>query len=248
MMPSTRFLAFVVALSGATIAGPAFAQGEASCSGGSPLFAPQFTAAFKTDPRAFIAGLASGDRDVAEVVRRLVTQSPGVVSATGPDGSSALAAAAKALPAQSGAIARGLAAAAKDCIDARQPDLATAIQATVVTQFDTAFQAEFARATSDPRTAATAGASQGGSNGGSGVTLTNLVTNRGTSPATGSSTFRNSDFTVNPGDGTQPTLATRGTSTNSGDGTQPLLATGGTSTLVTRTINISSSPTSVNGF
>lgn len=233
-MPSFRVLAFAIALSGVGGAAPAFAQAAASCSGGAQLFAPQFSAAFRTDPQSFITGLASGERDVADVVRRLVTQSPGVVSATGPDGSSALAAAAKAMPAQSGAIARGLAAAAKDCVEAKQPDLATAIQATVLTQFDTAFQAEFARASADPTTTATAGASQGGSNGGSGITLTSLVANRGNSPTSGSSSFRNSDFTIDPGDGTAPTLANR-TSTS-------------TSTLITRTINVSGSPASINGF
>lgn len=238
---------------------PAAAQ-AGGCSGGAAQVTPAVVAGFKTDPGAFLAGLSAGNQDIADMVRRLAAQDPAAID--GP----ALNAIAKSSPVQASAIARGLGAAARACIDINRPDLAASIQATVLTQFDSSFQAEFARATADTRTAATsaAAAGAGGANGGSGLNLASLGSSRGNAPGgSGSSLFRNSDFNIPATTGSTPTLAgqnTRGTVSNTTTTTTAGSQSPGTSTnsttiietvttiLVTRTINASASPTAIGGF
>lgn len=198
-----------------------------SCVDGPPAIPAATVAAFKADPGEFIKSIVASKQDVADTVRRIVKQDTSVVRSV-PGASSPIDIALKALPDQQADIAKGLGYATKECIDAKHQDLGNGIQEAVLTQFSTAFQIEFSKASAEIRTTAIGGA--GASPGASG----------GSVNALGGGGNNGGNFNFGP-----ESTATSGYTQPNG-GVTSLTALNSTST--TRSIAASASPTGVSSF
>ena len=191
----------------------------------SPVIADSSTAAvaaFKADPAGFMAGIVANKGDVGATVASLIAKDPTVIISDDPKKSSAMAIASKSMPDQEKAFVNGIANAAKTFVAQKQQETFTKIQIAVAGQFDAAFQADFTSVIADIRT--TALAASGGAGGGAIDNLQSGAANSGL-------------FTFSP------ELVK-----NNGPGTPQVGVVPLSGSVVTRTIELSVSPTAVSSF
>ena len=234
MRYSSHWRIVAVAVMLAAGAGSAFAQAP---SGSPPVevspASPATLAAFKADPNAFVAGIIAAKGDLGAVLSGIIVKDPSVLTSTEPGKPSLVAAASKSVPDQEKAFVRGVADAARSFVLSKQQDVFTSIQTAVVTQFDPVFQGDFASAISDIRTTALGGS--GGAGGGPTGGLQNGGPNN--APFSFASETAKNTGPVSPQVGVSSASSSSGTT-----GTNTT-----TTTLITRTVNLSNSPTALSG-